>query len=123
LTNRRRARINRVRISAQLVDARTGHHVWAERYDRDLEDIFALQDEMIETIIRAIEPELGRAERERARRKPPGNLNAWELFQRGLWHHYRFTKDDNAEAERCFHQAIEVDPPFGLPFASLPHAC
>jgi adenylate cyclase len=114
---------NRVRISAQLVDAATGHHVWAERYDRDLEDMFALQDEMIETIVRTIEPELGRAERERARRKPPGSLDAWELFQRGLWHHYRFTKDDNAEAARYFHRAIEVDPTFALPFAALAHAC
>jgi TolB-like protein len=114
---------NRVRISAQLVDAASGHHVWAERYDRDLEDIFALQDEMIETIVRAIEPELGRAERERARRKPPGSLDAWELFQRGLWYHYRFTRDDIAEAERCFHRAIEVDPTFALPFAALAHAC
>jgi adenylate cyclase len=114
---------NRVRISAQLVDAATGHHIWAERYDRNLEDIFALQDEMIETIVRAIEPELGRAEQERARRKPPGSLDAWELFQRGLWHHYRFTKDDNAEAERCFLQAIKFDPTFALPFAALAHAC
>jgi TolB-like protein/Tfp pilus assembly protein PilF len=113
---------NRVRISAQLVDAATGHHVWAERYDRDLEDIFALQDEMIETIVRAIEPELGRAERERARRKPPGSLDAWELFQRGLWYHYRYTMDNNAEAERCFHRAIQVDPTFALPFAALAHA-
>ena len=61
----------KVRISAQLVDATTGKHLWAERYDRALEDIFALQDEMTQTIVGAIEPELGSAERERARRKPP----------------------------------------------------
>lgn len=114
---------SRVRISAQLVDAAAGHHIWAERYDRDLEDVFSLQDEMIETIVRAIEPELGRAERERARRKPPGSLDAWELFQRGLWHHYRFTKDDNAEAARCFRRASGSDPTFALPFAALAHAC
>ncbi len=103
---------NRVRVTAQLIDAGTGNHVWAERYDRDLSDIFALQDEMTQTIVGAIEPELGSAERERARRKPPGNLDAWSCYQRGLWHLYRFTKVDNDEAEKLFQRAAELDPDF-----------
>ena len=114
---------NRVRISAQLIEAASGRHVWAERYDRDLEDIFALQDEMTETIVRAIEPELGSAERKRAMRKPPGSLDAWDLFQRGLWHHYRFTKEDNAQAQRFFRQAIEADPTFAHALAAFAHTC
>jgi adenylate cyclase len=89
---------NRVRITAQLIDATTGRHVWAERYDRLIEDIFELQDEMAQTIVGAVEPELSAAERENAVRKPPESLDAWETYQRGLWHLWSFTKDDNAEA-------------------------
>ena len=74
---------NRVRVTAQLIDAATGSHIWAERYDRELDDIFALQDEITETIVTSIEPEIGAFERERARRKPPENLDAWGSFQRG----------------------------------------
>ncbi len=113
---------NRVRVSAQLVEAASGHHVWAERYDREIHDVFALQDEMTETIIRAIEPELSGAERERAMRKPPNSLDTWDLFQRGLWHQYRFTKEDNAEARRFFHRAVEADPTFAQAHAALAHA-
>jgi tetratricopeptide (TPR) repeat protein len=108
-----------VRVTAQLIDAGTGNHVWAERYDRDLSDIFALQDEMTQTIVGAIEPELGSAERERARRKPPGNLDAWSCYQRGLWHLYRFTKVDNDEAEKLFQRAAELDPDFSGAFMGL----
>jgi adenylate cyclase len=114
---------NRVRISVQLIEVATGRHVWAERYDRNLEDIFALQDEMTETIVRAIEPELGSAERERAMRRAPGSLDAWGLLQRGLWHHYRFSKQDSAEAQRLFQQSIKIDPNFALAHAALAHAC
>ncbi len=69
---------NRVRISAQLIDAASGNHIWAERYDRDLEDIFAVQDEISATIAARIEPELGAAERQRVRHKPPRSLTAWD---------------------------------------------
>jgi len=110
---------NRVRVTAQLIDAATGNHVWAERYDRDLSDIFALQDEMTQTIVGAIEPELGSAERERARRKPPDSLDAWSCYQRGLWHLYRFTKADNDEAEQLFQRAAELDPGFSGAFMGL----
>ncbi len=110
---------NRIRLTAQLIDASTGNHVWAERYDRDLSDIFALQDEMTQTIVGAIEPELGSVERERARRKPPDSLDAWSCYQRGLWHLFRFTKADNDEAELLFQRAAEIDPGFSGAFMGL----
>ena len=69
---------DRVRISAQLIDGNTGNHIWAERYDRDLEDIFAVQEDITQTVVGAIAPELSLAEQERARRKPPERLDAWE---------------------------------------------
>jgi adenylate cyclase len=102
----------RVRVSVQLIDATTGNHVWAERYDRALDDIFALQDEITETVVAAIEPELGAAERERAHRKPPESLDTWEAYQRGMWHLWRFTREDSVEARRLFQQATARDPDF-----------
>jgi TolB-like protein/Flp pilus assembly protein TadD len=110
---------DRVRISAQLIDATSGNHVWAERYDRDLEDIFAVQDEITDTIVAAIEPELGEVERERARRKRPENLDAWGNYQLGLSNMYRFTKESNAEARRLFERAIDFDRSFAAAFAGL----
>jgi adenylate cyclase len=110
---------NRVRISAQLIDAATGNHVWAERYDRELADIFDLQDEMTATIVGAIEPELGGAERARAKRKPPDNLDAWDRYQRGLWHFWRYTREDTDEAERLFQSSIDLDPGFGPAYAGI----
>ncbi len=108
---------NRVRVSAQLIDATTGRHVWAERYDREIDDIFALQDEMTQTIVAAVEPELGAAERERAVRKPPESLDAWETYQRGLWHLFRFVREDNAKAPRLLRRARELDPSFASAYA------
>jgi adenylate cyclase len=100
---------NRVRITAQLIDGGSGNHVWAQRYDRDLADIFAVQDEITSTLVGAIEPELGKAERERARAKRPDDLRAWDLYQRGLWHAYKRTREDLAEAQHLFRQAIEIE--------------
>jgi TolB-like protein/Tfp pilus assembly protein PilF len=114
---------NRIRVTAQLIEAATNRHVWAERYDRDVGDIFALQDEMSETITAMIEPELGKAERERAARTTPGQLDAWALFQRALWHHYRFSAADNAKAKVSFQAAIAADPQFAAAHAGLAHAC
>ena len=108
---------SRVRISAQLIDATTGRHVWAERYDRGLADVFELQDEMAQTIVGAVEPELSAAERDRAARKPPESLDAWETYQRGLWHLWSFTKDDMADAQRLFRQVHELDPAFATAYA------
>lgn len=109
----------RVRVTAQLIDAETGTHLWAEKYDRDLTDIFDLQDEITRTIIAEIEPELESRERTRAHDKPAVNLDAWELLQRGLWHRYKFVASDNAEAERHFRAAIELDPDFAEARAQL----
>ncbi len=111
---------NRVRVTAQLVDATTGNHIWAERYDRELDDIFALQDEITETIVATVEPELGAVERERARRKPPENLNVWGLYQRGLWHIFSDpTRDGLVEAKRLFQRACELDSEFAAAYAEL----
>src|SRR5262249_30424210 len=77
---------NRIRVTAQLVEAEAGNHVWAERYDRELADIFAMQDEITEAVTIAIAPAVADAERQRAMRKPPGSLDAWAAYQRGLWH-------------------------------------
>jgi len=110
---------NRVRISAQLIDAATGNHVWAERYDRELADVFAVQDEITERIAATIEPELARAELERARRKAPESLDAWDLYQRGLWHVWQFNAPDNAIARELFERAAALDPGFSPFFAGI----
>jgi len=110
---------SRIRVTAQLVDAETGHHVWAERYDREMEDIFDLQDEMVQIIAGALEPELNAVERERAVRKSPENLDAWELYQRALWYMWGFGKDSTATAIELFRKSIESDPDFALSYAYL----
>jgi TolB-like protein/Flp pilus assembly protein TadD len=100
---------DRVRISAQLIDATTGAHVWAQIYDRELRDVFALQDEITEAIAAAMYPELERRERERAERSKPQDLEAWECVMRGWWHWRRSTKEDNEIARSLFQRAIQLD--------------
>jgi TolB-like protein len=110
----------KVRVTAQLIDALSGRHIWSERYDRELNDIFAVQDEITESIVATIEPELGAVERERARRNPPGNLDAWGSYQRGLWHFYGdWTRDGVAEAKRLLQRACDLDPGFAAAYAEL----
>ena len=109
----------RVRISAQLIDTATGNHLWAERYDRDLTDVFALQDEITETLVAALESEVGDFERERAHRKPPESLDAWESYQRGMWHFWQMTAKDITEARRLLKHAGDLDPNFAQAFAAL----
>src|SRR5947209_6990316 len=104
---------NRVRISAQLNDAATGSHLWAERYDRELADIFAVQDEITEAIVAAIEPQLYAAESFRARRKSPDNMDAWDLVMRALSHYWRVTRQDNIVAQALLEKAIAIDPNYG----------
>ena len=106
----------------QLVEAETGKDVWAERYDRDLTDIFAVQDEITEAVTIAIAPAVADAERQRAMRKPPGSLDAWAAYQRGLWHFGKGTPDDNALAEGFFQQAIDLDPSFAGGYTGLSDA-
>jgi TolB-like protein len=101
---------NRVRITAQLIDALTGRHVWAERYDRELDDIFAVQDEITEAIVGAVAPSFISAEARRVERKVPESFDAWDYTMRGNWHLWRFGKDDIAEATRLFDAAIALDP-------------
>ena len=113
---------DRVRITAQLIDATTGNHVWAQRYDRELADFFDLQDEITETIAGAIEPELGAFERERARGRPPENLGAWEHAQRGFGHLWQFDKGENAQAKHMFQRALELDPGLGPAHTALGRA-
>jgi TolB-like protein/Tfp pilus assembly protein PilF len=100
----------RVRITAQLNDVATGSHIWAERYDRDLADVFAVQDEITEAIVAAIEPQLYAAENFRAQRKPPDSLDAWDLVMRALSHYWRVTRQDNVVAQALLEKAIAIDP-------------
>ena len=104
---------NRLRITAQLVDAATGNHVWAERYDRDLADIFAVQDETTERVVAAIEPELYAAEHIRSQRKPQRSLDAWECIIRALAHVGQSTRAGREEAEALCRRAIAIAPDYG----------
>ncbi|MFO1315283.1 MAG: adenylate/guanylate cyclase domain-containing protein [Burkholderiales bacterium] len=101
---------NQVRIAVQLIDADTGHHVWAERYDRRIDDIFEVQDEITERIACTIAPELERAERARSTTKPPGDLEAWDCYLRGMAALHEFTKEGNARARAMFERAQQLDP-------------
>jgi TolB-like protein/cytochrome c-type biogenesis protein CcmH/NrfG len=103
----------RVRITAQLIDVVTGSHLWAERYDRDIADVFAVQDEITQAIVAAIEPQLYTAEGFRACRKAPDNMDAWDLVMRALSHYWRVTRQDNVAAQALLEKAISIDPSYG----------
>jgi adenylate cyclase len=109
----------RVRISAELVDAETGNHVWGEKYDRDPSDVFAVQDEITEAVATAIEPAIAQIERHSAVRKAPESLGAWEAYQRGLWHLGLFSVTENETAKLFLRRAIELDPNFAPAYAWL----
>jgi TolB-like protein/Tfp pilus assembly protein PilF len=102
-----------VRITAQLNDVTTGSHIWAEHYDRNLTDVFAVQDDITESIVAAIEPQLYAAESFRARRKLPDNLDAWDLVMRALSYYWRVTRQDNVVAQALLEKAIAIDPNYG----------
>jgi adenylate cyclase len=110
---------NRVRITGQLIDTDTGHHVWAQRYDRELDDIFALQDEITDAIVAALEPAVGRAEMQRAHRRNPQNLDAWDLYQRGKSSLIKTTREDMQHAIELFRQSSVADPEFASPLAAI----
>lgn len=103
---------SRIRITAQLIDATTGTHLLAERYDRDLADIFAVQDEITSLIIDAVRPALYEAEQVRSMRKHPTSIDAWAAYQRGVWHFSRHEEPEGAEAQSWFQRAIALDPSF-----------
>src|SRR5262245_22003233 len=109
----------RIRVTAQLIDGNSRSNVWARTYDRDLSDIFSVQDEITQTIVGGIEPELSRAERERARIKQRDSVDAWSIYQRGMFHLYRYTKDDLAQARKLFEEAIALDPELGPAYSAI----
>jgi len=113
---------SRIRVTAQLVEAEAGKHVWSERYDRDLANIFAVQDEISEAVTIAIAPAIAEAELQRALRKPPGSLDAWAAYLRGLWHLGKFAAEDNALAEKFFREAVDLDPTFAGGYRGLGYA-
>jgi adenylate cyclase len=103
----------RVRITGQLIDAVTGAHIWADRFERDLTDIFALQDEVTVAVVSAIQPKLLQTEIAMAERRRPENLTAYDLFLRAMPQYYPATREGLAEALRLFHRALQLDPRFG----------
>ena len=114
---------NRVRVTVQLIDAESGPHVWAERYDREMEDIFDLQDEMVRVIASALEPELSAFERERAVSKSPENLDAWELYQRALWFMWTYETENIRTALDLFKRSSSADPKFAPAYAYYAYCC
>jgi len=103
---------NRVRITGQLVDTTKGAHLWADRFDGGLDDIFDLQDQVTASVVGAIAPTLEKAEIERAKRKPTESLDAYDYYLRGMANVHLWTKEANSEALRLFYKAIELDPDF-----------
>ncbi len=109
----------RVRITAQLVDASSGYHIWAERYDREVRDIFALQDEVTHQIVRAMAVRLTEAEKLRLAGPSTGVLEAYDLVLRGTVQRHRTTREGNAEARRLFVKALDLDPNYGSAYLGL----
>jgi TolB-like protein/class 3 adenylate cyclase len=107
---------SRVRITGQLIDTATGAHLWADRFDGSLEDIFDLQDQVTASVVGAIAPKLEQAEIERAKRKPTENLDAYDYYLRGLAGVHKWTKESLAEALTNFYRAIELDPGFAAAY-------
>jgi TolB-like protein/class 3 adenylate cyclase len=112
----RKAR-DRVRVSAQLVEAETGKHVWADRFDGDLEDVFDLQDQIVASVVGALEPQMLRVELDRIHRKRPENFDAYDLTLCGLSHMNKLTAQDTATALDYFRRAIEADPGYARAYA------
>jgi adenylate cyclase len=113
----------RLRVSARLIDTEAGSHIWAERYDRRLTDVFAVQDEITTAATNAIHPALTDAELRRSLRRPVENLSAWEAYQRGLWHTSKSNLPDRERAQAFFKLAIALDPEFAPGYAALARAC
>ncbi|MEK7992745.1 MAG: adenylate/guanylate cyclase domain-containing protein, partial [Planctomycetota bacterium] len=107
---------NKVRITGQLIDSETGVHLWADRFDGSLEDIFELQDQVTTSVVGAIAPKLNQAEIERARRKPVESLDAYDCYLRGLAYLNVVSKDAEEAASRLFYRAIDLDPDFVTPY-------
>jgi len=110
---------DRVRIPAQLIEAATDRHIWAERYDRNISDIFAIQDDIAKHVVTSIDPAIQVSELERVARKSPGSMDAWDHYLRGSHHRNRFTPQDAMLALHHFNQAIAIDPHFAAAHARL----
>jgi adenylate cyclase len=110
---------SRVRVGARLIDAETGNHIWAERYDRDVNEIFAVQDEITAAVASAILPAVSDVEQQRALRKPPESLGAWEAYQRGLWHMWTRTPPELDRARDFLQRAITLDVAFASAYSAL----
>ena len=108
---------NRVRITGQLIDSSTGAHLWADRFEGALEDIFDLQDQVTSRVVGAIAPQLERAEIERAKRKPPESLDAYDQLLRGMEGFHKWSREGNDEALSHFYKAIELDPNYAVAYA------
>jgi adenylate cyclase len=113
---------DKVRITGQLIDAMTGAHIWADRFERDLTDIFALQDEVTAAVVCAIQPKLFQTEIAMATRRRPENLTAYDFYLRAMQQYYLPTREGLAEAIRLAHRALELDPRFGF-VAALAGVC
>lgn len=110
---------NQVRITAQLVDATTGGHLWSERYDRSLQKIFALQDEIRQKIVTALKVKLTKEEQERFRQAPTNNLEAYDYYLRGLEAYWLLTKEANVRARQMWEKALVLDPQYAAVYAWL----
>src|ERR1700693_2511546 len=108
-----------IRITGQLIDAASGAHLWADRYDGVLEDVFELQDQVAASVVGAIAPSVTQAEIERAKRKPTSSLDAYDYYLRGLAAHRQYTRDGTDQAVGLHEQAIALDPQFAPAHAAL----
>ena len=108
---------NRIRVTGQLIDASTGIHIWADRFDGAVEDIFNLQDQMTASVVGALMPKLEQAEFERVKRKPTESLDAYDYYLRAMMHFYQRTPEANNEALQLFYKAIELDREFATAYA------
>jgi TolB-like protein len=109
----------RILVTADLIETRSGRLVWSETFDRKIDDLFVVLDEIGNSIVSSIAAEIETAERNCALLKPPSSLNAWEAYHRGLWHMYRFTREENATAREFFALAVKLDPTFARAHAGL----
>jgi len=109
----------RLRINSQLIDANTGHHLWAERYDKDLRDLFKLQNEIVQTIVSKMAIQIEETERARVMRKSTDNLRAYDYLLRGQEHYYQHTRNGSKESRIMFQKAIEIDPRYSSAYAAL----
>lgn len=104
---------DRIRVTAQLVDTSTGRQTWSDKYDRELKDVFAVQDEITSKIAARLEPEIGASERQKVSRRTNQDLHAWECYHLGVFHFFKFTSEDNLEAQRLLQKSRDLDPSAG----------